>query len=75
MECQCENPGYCPFFKRQIIGRLWQICNDEVLTKDQTNKYKELWLKQAESQPDQPNESPKENGCGCNKSNMTPKLY
>lgn len=27
MECQCKEPGFCPVFKRDMVGRLWEICS------------------------------------------------
>lgn len=27
MECSCKSPGFCPVFKRDMVGRLWEICS------------------------------------------------
>lgn len=55
MKCQCANVGFCPTYKRNISEREHEICSETFLanpvSEDKCEKYRQLWLAQAEGRP------------------------
>lgn len=39
-KCPCEKPGWCEEYRIDLLGRLWEICNDE---SERSEKYRKLW--------------------------------
>ncbi len=55
--CDCLEPGFCPHFKRQLVGRLWQLSRME----GQLGiKYRQLWAQEAGVLPPMPKKK-----CNC----------
>jgi hypothetical protein len=47
MECKCKEPGWCEAYKREITGRLWEICQGINIAPEQRDQYLKLWERQA----------------------------
>lgn len=47
-KCHCPVAGYCARFKRRMVGRLHDICQDKVLTPDKCAAYRSLWAEQVD---------------------------
>lgn len=51
MICTCEQSGYCERYKMQMFGRMYDICQDRVLTPEKCEAYRHLWLAEVEGRP------------------------
>lgn len=49
--CSCPNPGYCPRFRREISGRLYELCRGVNCSLALSEQYRTLWQAQAENLP------------------------
>jgi hypothetical protein len=72
VECDCKEAGWCPHFKKNLVGRLWEIAKGINIDPAVADQYKQLWLKQAglevpslEAPKRQPDIT--RDGCKCNK--------
>ena len=51
MTCQCPIQGYCPVFRRRMLGRMWEICSGKCSVPDEVRfEYIALWAHQAGEQ-------------------------
>ena len=41
--CSCPEPGYCPNYDRQMLGRLHDICQGKVLPPEKCEAYRRNW--------------------------------
>ena len=54
MDCHCNQPGWCKTYKREMLGRLYEICSGKCPTErpcphpDYIAMYKEQWAREAD---------------------------
>jgi ADP-heptose:LPS heptosyltransferase len=51
MNCECEKEGFCPRYKKEMFGRLREICRGENVDAATAEQYRALWASQAAGQP------------------------
>ena len=39
--CPCTEPGFCPHYQIELIGRLWELSR---MTNDLGKQYRQLWI-------------------------------
>lgn len=49
--CECKEGGYCARYKREMYGRMQEICRGENIDPASAALYRNLWLQQAGEQP------------------------
>lgn len=42
--CECDNPGFCLRYNKQMTNRTHKICRGEVLTPEKCEEYRKHWL-------------------------------
>lgn len=47
--CECEGPGFCPRYQREMHGRLRQICRGENIDAGQAALYRDSWVAEAKN--------------------------
>lgn len=47
MDCPCKSPGWCEPLMKNLVGRLWDICQGTNVNPDLRNQYLALWERQA----------------------------
>lgn len=45
MNCNCQDAGFCPTFRRVMPPHLYDICRGEVLTPEKCNAYRAIWAR------------------------------
>ena len=45
--CECEQPGICPRYKREMFGRVWEICRGINVDAGTAAAQRAYWLSQA----------------------------
>lgn len=48
MECDCKQPGYCPHYKMNLVGRLWEIAKGINVDPLIAAQHREKWAARAE---------------------------
>lgn len=49
--CECDKPGYCPRYGRDMIGRFWEICRGINVDLGTAAHFREAWLREAPAPP------------------------
>lgn len=39
--CPCAEPGFCPHYQMNLVGRLWELSR---MTNDLGKQYRQLWI-------------------------------
>jgi hypothetical protein len=74
IECDCQQPGFCPHYQRQFTRRQWEIARGIRISEGERKLYLDKWEQELVEKGGSPDQGgtfhaspPTENGCHCNR--------